>query len=129
MTRAKLISLIQNSLVAKINKHLASEVNVKPAKYRNQKIELDGYTFDSKKESRRYIELRKMQTIGQINCLNCQTPFQLSVCKYIADFTYKNAEGELVVEDVKSKITRRLSTYRLKSKLMKAELGIKIIEL
>ncbi len=97
-------------------------------KYGNEKVELDGHTFDSKKEARRYVELRALQSSGEISCLNCQTIFELSVCKYIADFTYKNADGNLIVEDVKSNNTRRLAVYRMKKKLMISELGIMIIE-
>ena len=37
--------------------------------------------------------------------------------KYIADFTYKK-DGKLYVEDVKSEITRKDKTYRLKIKIL-----------
>ena len=30
----------------------------KPSKYNNRKVELDGFTFDSQKEERRYSELK-----------------------------------------------------------------------
>lgn len=100
----------------------------KKAKYNNVKVELDGKVFDSNKEAKRYIELRAIQAAGEITHLHCQTPFELSVCKYIADFTYTQS-GKLVVEDVKGAATRKLSTYRLKKKLMKAELNIEIIEI
>lgn len=103
-------------------------IGSKKRKYNNVKVELDGKTFDSKKESRRYIELRALQTAGEISHLHCQTPFELSVCKYIADFTYTK-NGKLIVEDVKSPMTRKLSTYRLKVKLIREELGIEIIEI
>jgi hypothetical protein len=100
----------------------------KKAKYHNVKVELDSKTFDSQKEAKRYIELRALQIAGEISHLHCQTPFELSVCKYIADFTYTQ-NSKLVVEDVKSSATRKLSTYRLKKKLIKAELNIEIIEI
>ena len=120
---------LKKSAVADINAHLFfDKKSPKKSKYNNQKIEIDGFEFDSKKEASRYIELRALQTAGEISCLNLQTIFELSVCKYLADFTYKNKEGELVVEDVKSVATRKLSTYRMKNKMMENELGIKIIE-
>lgn len=114
------------------NAHLFSEPTkigtAKKSKYNNVKVELDGKTFDSQKEAKRYIELRALQIAGEISHLHCQTPFELSVCKYICDFSYTKG-GKLVVEDVKSFATRKLSTYRLKKKMMKAELGIEIIEI
>jgi hypothetical protein len=65
---------------------------------------------------------------GEITHLNCHVPFKLSVCTYEADFTYlKN--GVLVVEDVKSVATKKNRAYRMKNKLMKAELNIEIVEI
>jgi len=50
-------------------------------------------------------------------------------CEYWADFRYKiQATGETVVEDVKSEMTRKLSTYVMKRKLMKSVHGISIKE-
>ena len=119
---------IRKSAVAHLNPHILDAGKPKRSKYKNVKQELDGHVFDSKKELHRYIELRALQAEGKITCLNLQVPFQLSVCKYIADFTYRNESGELIVEDVKSSATRRLSTYRMKNKMMLHELGIKIRE-
>lgn len=104
----------------------------KKSKYGNQKVVFDGRTFDSKKEMRRYIELRARLIKGEVQELECQVPYVLSidetkVCTYIADFTYLE-NGQLVVEDVKSKATRKIATYRLKSKLMKAIHNIEIKE-
>lgn len=123
---------LKRSAVAGINQHIftaeTKKKAAKAAKYKNEKVQIDGKTFDSKKEARRYVELRMLESAKIIRFLNCQVVFELSVCKYIADFTYLNEAGSLVVEDVKSKATRRLSTYRLKKKLMKAELEIEIHE-
>lgn len=109
----------------------------KPSKYRNQRVESGGTWYDSKKEANRHTRLLWMQRTGMISDLKHQVPFTISVpgehgaaiiCKYIADFTYNDADGKLVVEDVKSAITRRNATYRLKNKLMKAVHGIEILE-
>lgn len=96
-------------------------------KYGNTKIEIDGYVFDSLKESRRYLELKRMQVYIVISDLKVHPVFELSVCKYEGDFSYYR-NGNFIVEDVKSKITRKLSTYRLKKKLMMQELNIEIKE-
>ena len=47
------------------------------------------------------------------------------IAKYVADFTYEDKHGNLVVEDVKGRAT---ATYRLKKKLMLACHGIEIVE-
>jgi len=48
--------------------------------------------------------------------------------KYVADFVYQE-NGQLVVEDVKSTMTRNLPVYRLKKHLMKSVHGLEIREI
>lgn len=109
------------------------------SKYRN--IKSGGY--DSLKEKRRATELRLLERAGCISDLKEQVPFELipsqyetvggkkrcieQICSYIADFTYIE-KGSLVVEDVKSPITRENPTYIIKRKLMLHVHGIKIKE-
>lgn len=108
-------------------------------KYHNTKTEIDGIRFDSKKEGRRYTELRIMQEAGEISGLRLQVPFELipnqygkdgkvaeRKVKYIADFVYQR-DGDIVVEDVKSKASRT-DVYRLKKKLMRHVWGIEVQE-
>lgn len=99
-------------------------------KYGNQKIELDGYKFDSKKEARRYAELRMLERAGNIRDLEMQKPYTLQPgfidksgnrqkpIKYYADFVYVEKDGTVVIEDVKSPATRKNAVYRLKKKMM-----------
>lgn len=115
---------IKNSACAKLNPHLFEEKEKKKSKYKNEKVELDGYKFDSKREARRYVELRTLLTIGEITDLKVHERFKLSVCVYEADFTYYR-NGEFIVEDSKGFRTKE---YRLKKKLMKSELNIEIKE-
>jgi Protein of unknown function (DUF1064) len=108
------------------------------SKMRNVKTVVDGITFDSKWEAHRYTELKLLQMAGQIVRLQWQRPFALVVndmlvCQYIADFVYERKEqfgtGESwqrVVEDAKGFRTRE---YAIKKKLMKACLGIDIVEI
>ena len=103
------------------------------AKYRNKKTSVDGNTFDSKLEAGRYIELKRMQEAGLIFGLQTQVPFVLEVngiliCRYVADFTYKDCDGNHIVEDVKSKPTASRSEYKIKKKLMLAIHRIQISE-
>lgn len=118
---------LKKSACWKLNMHLHEETVKKRSKYNSSKVEIDNHVFDSKKEARRYVELRMLERIGEISGLQHHEVFQLSVCKYISDFSYYR-NGEKTVEDVKSAATRKLPTYRLKLKMMEAELGIRIKE-
>lgn len=105
----------------------------KQSKYRNDKIIVDGFKFDSKKESNRYLELKSNHT-RYLN-LELQKSFSIEVCgqhicKYIADFYYYDLDdSQWVVEDVKSAFTRKLPVYRLKKKLMEAVHNVIIKEI
>ena len=108
------------------------------SKYHAKKTVVDGITFDSKRESMRYRELKLLEKAGQIKDLKLQVPFELlpscpgpegkklRVMKYIADFTYTDAStGKTVVEDSKGFLTKE---YKIKKRLMWQLLGINIIE-
>lgn len=47
-------------------------------KFNASKVTLDGMTFDSKKELKRYIELKAMQQRGEIQDLQHHTKFELA---------------------------------------------------
>lgn len=98
-------------------------------KWNAKRTEVDGFVFDSKKEARRYSELKMLEQSGQISNLRLQVPYPLKVnasliTTYIADFVYIEAGNE-VVEDVKGKRTRE---YIIKKKLMQAVYRIAIHE-
>ena len=107
------------------------------AKYRNKKVEIDGMTFDSKKEARRYQELLLLERAGAIQDLQTQVKYVLipsqrikgrvveRECAYKADFVYIE-NGETVVEDTKG---FRTKDYIIKRKLMLKEYGIRIREI
>lgn len=104
----------------------------KPQKYHNQPLVLDGERFDSKREARRWSDLKLMEQGGEISDLKRQVRFEIHVsgqhiCDYIADATYVRA-GQFTVEDTKSPITRRNAVYRLKRKLLRALYGLEILE-
>lgn len=114
----------------------------KPSKYKNKKVVIDGHTFDSKKEGKRYCDLKILQRAGQIQDLRMQVSFELMAgvkfenekrkkpeLRYVADFVYVDMEtGLQVVEDVKSAMTRKLPAYRQKKHLMMSVQGIEIQE-
>ena len=104
------------------------------SKYRSRKVEYLGHVFDSEKECARFKTLQVLEAAGAIMYLQRQTPFEIYglngevICTYKADFTYRNLEtGKDTVEDVKSPFTRKLATYRLKFKLLRAQ-GVFITE-
>ena len=124
----------------------------KEHKYHAHKVEVDGITFDSGKEAKRYQELKTLERAGVISGLELQKKFVLiptqreddiigprggvtkgkvieKECAYYADFFYHdNEKNEDVVEDAKGHITQQLSTYRIKRKLLLYVHGIKIKE-
>lgn len=102
------------------------------SKYRNVRTKVDGITFDSKKEAARWTVLHALLMAEKISNLRRQIPYDFAVkgehiCTYIADFVYV-LDGVVIVEDVKSKATRKLPVYRIKKKLMKAIYGLEILE-
>lgn len=101
------------------------------SKYHNVKTDLDGYTFDSKKEAGRYQDLVLLQEAGEIKGLVVKPePYSFDyqgrhICKYYPDFYY--VEGNLgIVEDVKG--GPRTQVFRIKAKLMLAFYNIKVRE-
>lgn len=108
---------------------------IKRGKYNNVKIEDDGFKFDSKKEHKRYCELKLLLKAGEITDLRLQVPFELIPPQkgglrkelpmiYKADFVY-NEKGIEVIEDTKGVKT---DVYIIKRKLMKL-IGKEIREL
>lgn len=90
---------------------------------------VDGVRFASKKEARRYVELKLLQKAGEIGRLELQPKFPIvvngmKICAYIADFRYW-CHGRPVVEDAKGVKT---PVYRLKKKIVEAQYGIAIRE-
>lgn len=100
-------------------------------KYHNKKTKIKDITFDSKAESKRYIELKLLEDSGLIRDITLQPKFVLQPkfkkngkthreISYIADFMYyDNHLEKVVVEDVKGyetevfKIKRKMFEYLL----------------
>lgn len=114
----------------------------KSSKYGNNQKEVNGIIFDSEKEGDRYAELLILERLGEIENLILQPSYVLAKgvlfegetvakrpLKYFADFTYYcKKRDKQIIEDVKSKITAKNPTYRIKKHLMKAILGLDITE-
>lgn len=118
-------------------------------KYANKSVTYGGQKFDSKKEMRRFIYLQTLEKAGEISDLQTQVTYELiptqrepsrytktgrevkgkaielSV-RYVADFVYKDKEGNVIVEDTKG---FRTADYIIKRKLMLYMHGIKVKEI
>ena len=123
-------------------------------KYHARKIVRDGQTFDSIKEYRRWRILQDKVEAGTITELQRQVKFVLVPTQrepdrigprggkkpgfviekelaYIADFTYKDETGALIVEDVKGYRNTKggaYGTFVIKRKLMLYLHGVRIKE-
>lgn len=108
-------------------------------KYRNQKITIDGITFDSLKEGSRYRVLKLLVKAKEIKDLELQKKFELQpaytnangkhtrAINYLADFYYYDKKlGCYVVEDVKGFRTKE---YLLKKKMFEYKYNAIIKEL
>lgn len=117
------------------------------SKYGSKKVTIDGITFDSQKEARRFRELSLLERAGKVTDLKRQVTFLLIPCQYepdtigvrggvkrgklierevsyVADFVYTE-DGKQIVEDTKGFKTK---DYIIKRKLMLYIHGIRIKE-
>lgn len=100
-------------------------------KYNNKKIKLDGITFDSLREGRRYEELKMMEKAGEIEDLVCHPRFLIvlnnkKICSVVLDFSYfLISQQRTVYEDIKSEATA-LPMSKLKKKLVEAAHDIEV---
>lgn len=121
--------------------------SAKPQKYHAKKVIVDGMTFDSEKEYRRWCELCLLERAGEISKLQRQVkteliPPQRELIRgsrggvkpgrliehgvyYVADFVYRDKAGNTVVEDAKGVRTKE---YIIKRKLMLWVNGIRVRE-
>lgn len=98
---------------------------VEKSKFNAVRVIVDGYTFDSKAEAKRYGSLKLLQEVGEIRDLKVHPRFclqptfyyqdeRISGIYYEGDFSYIKDDGATVVEDVKGFKT---DVYRLKRKM------------
>jgi len=105
------------------------------SKYRNVPTVVDGVRFDSKREAKRWGDLRRLERGGQISKLERQVPYQLApsvkiagekrarpALRFKADFRYVE-KGQTVVEDSKGHSD---TAFRIRQHLMKAIHGVDV---
>jgi hypothetical protein len=104
--------------------------SARQSKYKNERTEVDGISFASKREANRYAELKLLEKSGEISCLEMQKRFKLraggkAIGSYVADFSYINRVEDWIVEDAKGVST---PLYKWKKRHFEAEYGVEIRE-
>ena len=84
---------------------LSSQAYATSGRLKAKHVTIDGHTFDSKLEGRRYSQLKLMQSAGKISHLKPHPELKLMIngtdCgSYTPDFGYIEA-GNVVIEEVK----------------------------
>lgn len=110
---------------------------MRPHKYGAKKATVDGVNFSSKREAKRWMELRMLLEGGEIKDLRRQVKIALigradmirtptgRAAYYVADFIYiDNRTGLEIIEDAKGYPTPE---YKLKRAILAAQ-GVQIVE-
>lgn len=106
-------------------------------KYGNKKVVVDGQTYDSMREYKRWNALCGYEQAGLITNLERQVTYVLApsvklagekrakpALRYVADFKYLDENGQIVVEDAKGHETKE---FRTKRHLMKSVHNIDVV--
>ena len=96
-------------------------------KFKAVRSESDGFKFASKKERKRYLELKMLRQAGEVLFFQMQSPFHLTgAVKYVCDFQVYWKNGDITFEDVKGVKT---PMYILKKKQVEQLYPITITEI
>lgn len=108
------------------------------SKYYSKKVIVDNIKFDSKKEAKKYTELKLLLKAEIIKDLELQKKFELQpkykingknirAINYIADFVYWDInKNKIIVEDTKG---YRTEVYKIKKKIFEYKYQIEIEEI
>jgi len=106
-------------------------IKKKGNRYGAIKVHVDGFKFDSKKEYKRYGQLKMLKKAGEITDFAMQVPFIYThegkkMFTYVSDFAVIHLDGTRTIEDVKG-FDRKTGKFRttalfnLKKKLIEAQ--------
>lgn len=101
--------------------------NRRAQKYNNERVVTEDGAFDSKREHKRWCELKLLERAGAIRNLEHHVDFKfehngVAIGKYEADFVYFEGE-QRICEDSKGVQT---DVFKIKARLMRAFYGIEI---
>lgn len=91
-----------------------------------------GTSFETKKEATEFCKTHGLRA-KDIGYITREEPVYKEVCieqnaVYTADFVYRDKDGNEIVEDTKSEVTRKEADYVLRRKLMLDRHGIRVKE-
>lgn len=113
-----------------IAEQVGPSTGAKPNKYGAVRTELDGYKFDSKKEAKRYGELKLLERAKQIESLEVHPRYSLIVAGTqvgVVEFDFRYIEnGETVIEDCKGGEATNTPLFKLKRAIFEAMYGYKV---
>jgi len=125
-----------DGVLVKVGKETPASGKKKHNKYRNRKVEVDGFNFDSEKEARVYAKYKLLKRSGEIKEFSRQVKFPITmkgihIANYFLDFKVEYADGTTEYVDVKGKDknTQKWITtdvFQLKKKLVQAQYDITI---
>ena len=92
---------------------------------------VDGHTFDSLAEVKRYGELKVRELLGEVSDIETQHKFEctvngIHVLSYKVDFAYTDRERGRMYEEIKSGRSGSERDWKLRVKLVEALYGVKI---
>jgi hypothetical protein len=117
---------------------------MKRNKYSAIKTVVDGIKFDSKREAKRYAELKLLERAGEIADLELQPCWFFTMqggrdvlirskgypngrrATYSADFRYRDSDGQTIIEDVKTTATDTEAS-RLRRAMVEAQYGVRVV--
>ena len=93
-------------------------------KYRAERVKVDGYSFDSKKEAKRYAELKLLMMTGDVRWFIRQPAYDMgNGTVHRLDFLVCWKDSSITHEDVKGKET---GPSKAKRKIIEGRYGIKV---
>lgn len=111
-------------------------IKMQKNKYKNKKVEYDGYKFDSKMERDYYIHLKKLQASGTVYEFFMQKKYvivdaytnargeKVRPSYYIADFEVHYSDNRIEVIDIKGQLT---PLFNIKKKIFEARYPFSLV--
>lgn len=127
MTRISIAALgprAREQVCAKLDGAAVKEKKAAELKYRNKKVEIDGFTFDSTAEGAFYLWQVYRQRAGEIRSFMRQVSVPLNCKKrMVFDFVVVHLDGQHDWIDVKGKETQ---AFKIKAASFEQETGLKV---
>ena len=104
-------------------------------KFSTKRVEIDGYKFQSQPEARRYLNLKLMESAGEIADLKVHPCFKIEhegvdICTVVPDFAYiaLREGGRVRYEDVKQQRIGRDGKVKYSTDTRHSRIGRKLLK-